>query len=72
MRVEATPEFRAWIDALKDLAGRARIQVRIDRLLHGNAGNTESSPTVSRSSKSIVGRATVFTTRLVARDYCCC
>jgi putative addiction module killer protein len=38
MRVEATPEFRDWIDALKDLAGRARIQVRIDRLIHGNPG----------------------------------
>lgn len=38
MRVEATPEFREWIDALKDLAGRARIQVRIDRLIHGNPG----------------------------------
>ncbi len=38
MRIVATPEFRDWIDALKDLAGRARIQVRIDRLLHGNAG----------------------------------
>jgi putative addiction module killer protein len=38
MRVEATPEFRGWIDALKDLTGRARILVRIDRLIHGNAG----------------------------------
>jgi putative addiction module killer protein len=38
MRVEATPEFREWIDALKDLTGRAKIQVRIDRLLHGNPG----------------------------------
>lgn len=38
MRVEATPEFRDWMDALKNLAGRARVQVRIDRLLHGNAG----------------------------------
>ena len=38
MRIAATPEFRAWIDSLKDLAGRARIQVRIDRLLHGNPG----------------------------------
>ena len=41
MRVEATCEFRDWIDALKDLAGRARIQVRIDRLLHGNAGQLQ-------------------------------
>lgn len=38
MRVEATPEFHEWIDALKDRAGRARIQVRIDRLIHGHAG----------------------------------
>ena len=38
MRVEATPEFHDWIDALKDLSGRARIQVRIDRLAHGNPG----------------------------------
>jgi putative addiction module killer protein len=38
MRVEATPEFREWVDALKDMTGRARIQVRIDRLTHGNPG----------------------------------
>ena len=43
MRVEATCEFRDWIDALKDLASRARIQVRIDRLLHGNAGQLQPS-----------------------------
>jgi len=38
MRVEATTEFRSWIDALRDRAGRARILVRIDRLAHGNPG----------------------------------
>ncbi|MGH9932597.1 MAG: type II toxin-antitoxin system RelE/ParE family toxin [Pyrinomonadaceae bacterium] len=38
MRVEATAELRRWIDALKDRAGRARILVRIDRLVHGNPG----------------------------------
>jgi putative addiction module killer protein len=38
MRVEKTSEFQAWIDALKDRAGRARILMRIDRLLHGNPG----------------------------------
>jgi putative addiction module killer protein len=38
MRVEKTSEFQAWIDALKDTAGRARILMRIDRLLHGNPG----------------------------------
>ena len=38
MRVEKTEEYRAWIDGLKDLAGRARILVRVDRLIHGNPG----------------------------------
>ena len=38
MRVEKTREYGDWIDALKDRVGRARIQVRVDRLIHGNAG----------------------------------
>jgi putative component of toxin-antitoxin plasmid stabilization module len=35
-RVEATDEFREWIDGLKDMTGRARILMRVDRLIHGN------------------------------------
>lgn len=38
MRVEETAVYREWINSLKDLAGRARIQVRVDRLVHGNPG----------------------------------
>jgi len=38
MRVEQTDNYREWIDALKDGAGRARILVRVDRLIHGNPG----------------------------------
>lgn len=38
MRVRMTEVYREWIDALKDHAGRARIQMRIDRLVHGNPG----------------------------------
>lgn len=37
-RVEKTVEYQSWIDGLKDVAGRARILVRVDRLIHGNAG----------------------------------
>jgi len=33
-----TEAFRDWFGGLKDVAGRARIQVRIDRLAHGNPG----------------------------------
>ena len=38
MRVEETETYREWINALKDRAARARIQVRVDRLVHGNPG----------------------------------
>ena len=38
MRVEETAVYRAWINALRDRVGRARIQVRVDRLVHGNPG----------------------------------
>ena len=30
--------YQEWINALKDQVGRARIQMRIDRLSHGNPG----------------------------------
>ena len=38
MRAEMTDAYRDWINSLKDRAGRARIQVRVDRLVHGNPG----------------------------------
>ena len=39
MRVEQTEVYRDWISALKDRAARARILVRVDRLVHGNPGS---------------------------------
>jgi putative addiction module killer protein len=38
MRVEKTGYYNDWIDDLKDRAARARILVRVDRLIHGNPG----------------------------------
>ena len=38
MRVETTEVYRDWINSLKDRIGRARILVRVDRLVHGNPG----------------------------------
>lgn len=38
MRVEKTDDYRDWLDALKDRAGRARILVRVERLIQGNPG----------------------------------
>jgi len=39
MRIQMTEVYRDWIDSLKDRTGRARVQVRVDRLAHGNPGN---------------------------------
>jgi putative addiction module killer protein len=38
LRAQTTEVYRAWINALKDRTVRARIQVRVDRLVHGNPG----------------------------------
>jgi putative addiction module killer protein len=40
MRVEQTKSFVRWMTSLRDVAGRARILQRIDRLAHGNPGNS--------------------------------
>lgn len=39
MRVQMTEVYLDWINSLKDRVGRARIQVRVDRLVHGNPGD---------------------------------
>lgn len=38
MRVAKTDEYAEWIDSLKDQAGRARILMRVERLIGGNPG----------------------------------
>lgn len=44
MHVEETLEYRNWINSLRDVAGKARIQVRVDRLVHGNPGDHRNLP----------------------------
>jgi putative addiction module killer protein len=38
MRVKTTETYLEWINGLRDVVGRARIQMRVDRLVHGNPG----------------------------------
>lgn len=38
MHIQITEVYRGWINSLKDRTSRARIQVRVDRLVHGNPG----------------------------------
>ena len=38
IHVQTTEIYRDWINGLKDRVGRARIQMRVDCLVHGNPG----------------------------------
>ena len=37
-RIQTTVQFTKWLDRLKDISGRARVQTRIQRLALGNPG----------------------------------
>ena len=37
-----TEFFAKWLDALRDIQARARVQARIERLAHGNPGDVQS------------------------------
>lgn len=38
MEVFASNDYLSWINDLKDRAGRSRVLMRVDRLIHGNPG----------------------------------
>jgi len=44
MRAQFTAVYGDWIDAIDDIVTRARIQFRVDRLLHGNLGKHRRLP----------------------------
>jgi putative addiction module killer protein len=41
LQVRKTEVFARWLDGLHDVRARARVQVRIERLAAGNAGDVE-------------------------------
>ncbi|CAH1090279.1 type II toxin-antitoxin system RelE/ParE family toxin [Candidatus Nitrotoga sp. 1052] len=42
LEIRKTKTYAQWIDNLRDLQARARIQVRIERLAAGNPGNAKA------------------------------
>ena len=42
IELRQTNEFAEWIDDLRDIRGRARIQARIERLAMGNPGDAKA------------------------------
>jgi putative addiction module killer protein len=41
IQIRKTEVFAAWLDGLRDIQARARIQARIERLAMGNPGDVE-------------------------------
>jgi putative addiction module killer protein len=44
MRASLTAVYRDWIDSIDDTVTRARIQLRVDQLLHGHPGRHRRLP----------------------------
>jgi len=42
VEIRKTETFAQWLDGLRDLRARARVQVRIERLAAGNAGDVKA------------------------------
>jgi putative addiction module killer protein len=42
LEIRKTETFAQWIDSLRDLQARARVQVRIERLAAGNPGDVKA------------------------------
>lgn len=42
MEIKKTDTYATWLDALRDLRARARIQARVERLAAGNPGDVKS------------------------------
>ena len=41
LQIRKTETFARWLDGLRDIRARARVQIRIERLAAGNAGDVE-------------------------------
>jgi putative addiction module killer protein len=41
IEIRKTEAFAKWLDQLRDIRGRARVQARIERLASGNAGDVK-------------------------------
>ena len=41
LQIRKSETFAQWLDGLRDVRARARVQVRIERLAAGNAGDVE-------------------------------
>lgn len=60
IELRKTKVFAEWLDGLRDIQARARVQARIERLVAGNPGDVEpggDKATQSRDIKAALGLA---------------
>ena len=41
IEIRKTDEFAQWLDGLRDIKARARVQARLDRMAEGNPGDVK-------------------------------
>jgi putative addiction module killer protein len=41
LEIRKTEQFAAWLDGLRDIQARARVQAKIERFAHGNPGDVQ-------------------------------
>ena len=65
IEIRKTEKYARWLDGLRDIKVRARIQARVERLAAGNAGDVKPVAKVSRNYGSITAPATGYISRNV-------
>lgn len=61
--IRETEAFAQWLDGLRDLRARARVQVRIERFAAGNPGDVQPVGEEFRKCGSITAPAIGFTSK---------
>ena len=56
VEVRQTERFAQWLEDLRDLRARARVQARIERLIGGNPGGDKSSQVIDIEEALMLAR----------------
>jgi putative addiction module killer protein len=60
IEIRKTEKYAQWLDGLRDINVRARIQIRVERLAAGNAGDVKPVGEGVSSCESIMAQVTGF------------
>lgn len=71
--IRKTKTFAKWLDGLRDMRARARVQVRIERLGTGNAGDAKSvgGKAFLRCESTMAPAIVCISQSVAVRSLCC-